>query len=123
MTQSGISQAVRSLESALHGGVLLSRDRNGVKLTALGEKVAGHARRILTHVDCIRQEASAAVGIRTGKVRIASVASAAARLLPASIRAFQRQYPHIEIVLVEATDQEGCGWVLPGIVQPGFAAV
>lgn len=123
MTQSGISQAVRSLESALHGGVLLSRDRNGVKLTALGEKVAGHARRILTHVDCIRQEASAAVGIRTGKVRIASVASAAARLLPASIRAFQRQYPKIEIVLVEGTDQEVRDWVLAGIVEIGFAAV
>jgi DNA-binding transcriptional LysR family regulator len=123
MTQSGISQAVRALESALHGGVLLSRGRNGVKLTALGEKVAGHARRILTYVDCIRQEASSAVGIRTGKVRIASVASAAARLLPASIRAFQRQYPKIEIVLVEGTDQEVRDWVLAGIVEIGFAAL
>jgi DNA-binding transcriptional LysR family regulator len=123
MTQSGISQAVRSLESALHGSVLLSRGRSGVKLTALGEKVAGHARRILSHVDCIRQEASSAIGVRTGKVRIASVASAAARLLPASIRVFQRQYPKIEIVLVEGTDQEVRGWVLAGIVEIGFAAL
>ena len=54
MTQSGVSQAMRALESSLHGSVLLHRGRNGVRLTAFGEKVATHARAVLGHVECIR---------------------------------------------------------------------
>ena len=123
MTQSGVSQAVRTLERSLNGSVLLNRGRSGVSPTALGEKVITHARQVLGHVDCIRQEVSAAAGVRTGKLLIGSVTSAAVRLLPGLIRTFQHQYPKVEIVLVEGTDQEVREWVLAGIVDVGFAAL
>ena len=123
MTQSGVSQAVRTLERALNGSVLLNRGRSGVSLTALGEKVLAHARQMLGHVECIRQEVSAAAGVRTGKLRIGSVTSAAVRLLPGMMRRFHHQYPKVEIVLVEGSDQEVREWLLSGIVEVGFAAL
>lgn len=51
------------------------------------------------------------------------MASVAARLLPGLIRKFQREYPLIEIVVVEGTDQEVRDWVSAGIVEIGFAAL
>ena len=111
ITQSGVSQAVAGLESALQSAVLV-RDRHGITPTALGEKVLSHARIALAHVECIQQEAAAAVGLATGRLRLGSVPSAATRLLPPLLHSFRRRHPSTELVLLEGTDQEVREWVL-----------
>lgn len=122
ITQSGVSQAVAGLESALQSAILV-RDRHGITPTALGDKILSHARIALAHVECIQQEAAVAVGLATGRLRLGSVPSAATRLLPPLLRSFRRRHPNIELVLLEATDQEVREWVLSHVVDVGFAGM
>src|SRR5437899_5715832 len=70
ISQSGVSQAMRTLEKNL-GGVLI--DRNRTELTELGERVVEHARHVAAHLEAIRQEASAAAGVKTGRLRIGTI--------------------------------------------------
>ncbi len=116
ISQSGVSQAVAALEGAL-GVPLLRRDRGGVAVTEAGERVLGHARSVLGGVERIRQEAAAAVGLETGKLRIGSFPSFAARLLPPILRAFQHRHPGIELVLLEGTDAEVRSWLSSRIID------
>lgn len=122
ITQSGVSQAIAGLESALLS-TLLVRDRNGITPTAVGEKILSHARIALAHVECIQQEAAAALGLSTGRLRIGSVPSTATRLLPRLLYSFRRRHPGIELVLLEGTDQEIYDWVLSQVVDVGFAGM
>src|SRR5437868_7498304 len=120
ISQSGVSQAMRTLEKNL-GGILI--DRKGAGLTELGEKVIEHARHVAAHVEAIRQEASAAAGVKTGRLRIATIQSYGARLLPDVLRRFQRRYPRVEVILLEGSDQEVHHWVRSRVVELGISSL
>jgi DNA-binding transcriptional LysR family regulator len=119
MTQSAASHALAGLETEL-GVTLMERDRGGVTLTEIGKKVLFHAQEILSHAESIRQETSAARGLEIGKVRIGTFPSVSARLLPGILRAFNQNFPGIDVVLFEGTDEEVAEWIVSGIVDMGF---
>jgi DNA-binding transcriptional LysR family regulator len=120
ITQSGISQALATLESTLDVP-LVTRDRTGVSVTHVGETILTHARAALAEIESIRQHAAQAAGLECGTVRIASVGSAAARLLPPVLRTFRRRHPAIDVVLLEGTDQEVIAWIRSRVADVGFA--
>lgn len=122
MTQSGVSHAIAGLESEL-GITLLRRGRSGVRPTEAGERVLSHAREMLSQAESMRQVASAVVGVERGRLRIGSIWSVSARVLPAILGAFHRRHPGIEIVLSEGTDQEVEDWLGTGTVDVGFLAL
>ncbi len=122
MTQSAVSHAIAGLEAEL-GVALLERTRAGAVLTEAGVRIVPHARRVRDHMECIRQEAAATVGLRTGKLRVGSLPSVAARLLPGIIGAFRRRYPGIGLVLLEGTDQEVHAWIASGAVDIGVVTL
>lgn len=119
MTQSGVSQAIATLESILRGALFV-RDRQGVSLTQLGEKILPHARAALHHIDCLEQEATAISGVMAGQLRIGSIVSVATVLLPALLRVFNRKYPDVHLSLLEGADPEVHAWMLSGLVDIGF---
>jgi DNA-binding transcriptional LysR family regulator len=116
MTQSAVRHAVASLEREL-GVVLLQRGRTGVTMTSVGEQVLLHARSIVDHVECIRQETEQARGIKTGKLRIGSFPSVSRGIFPPLLGSFRRTYPSIEVTLLEGTDQEVYGWLVSRTVD------
>lgn len=69
MTQSAVSHSIASLEAEL-GISLLRRDRSGIVLTEIGQRVLVQVREIFARVERIRQETAAAVRLKEGKVRI-----------------------------------------------------
>ena len=121
LTQSGVSQAIAALEAALEVP-LVTRDRGGVAATEVGATIVTHAREALAHVEAMQQHAARAAGLEFGTLRIASVGSAAARLLPPILRTFRRRHPAIEVILLEGTDQEVVAWVRSRVADVGFAA-
>ena len=121
MTQSAASHALTALETEL-GVSLLARDRNGVVMTEVGQKIVEQARSMLAQAENIRQQAAASRGLAAGKVRIGSFPSTSTRLLPGIIREFGQQYPGIEIVLFEGTDQEVHQWITDRTVDLGFVS-
>jgi DNA-binding transcriptional LysR family regulator len=105
ISQSSLSHAIAGLEQEL-GICLLDRGRQGAEPTEVGYRVLVHAREVLSRFDSIRLEADNNIGLLSGRLRIGSVPSATAAFLPKVIAQFGRQYPHIEIVLLEDPSQE-----------------
>ncbi len=100
VSQSAVSRAIASLETEL-GIPLLARGRFGAKLTPVGERVIGHAQKMLDLKEHIDYEANLEKGLYRSRLRISSFRSAATHLLPANIAQFRQQFPHVEITLAE----------------------
>jgi DNA-binding transcriptional LysR family regulator len=121
-TQSAVSHAIASLETEL-GVVLVQRDRAGLSLTDVGQRVILQAREMLARAETIRQEAAATRGLETGKLRLGSFPSISARFLPGALRLFRQRYPKIDIVLLEGANQEVRDWIDAGIVDIGVVTL
>lgn len=122
LSQSAISHAVAALEKELQVS-LVERDRNGIVLTDVGQRVLIHAQAMLASAEHIRQETSAALGLQTGKVRLGSFPSVSAHFLPGLLRQFRQRYPGIEVVLFEGTDDEVREWIHTCAVDVGVVVL
>ena len=122
MTQSAVSHAISGLEAEL-GVTLLIRDRKqGIVISDFGRRVLEPIRGILNRIAYIEQEAAAEKGLESGTIRVGSFPSAAARLLPKIMSAFEKLHPNINIVIFEGTDQEIIEWLQTRVIDVGFVA-
>ena len=103
LSQSAVSHAIATLESQL-GVILFHRGRNGADLTHVGEQLVVPARQILNLLQKMATEANRSRGLKGGNVRIVSFRSAATHILPPLIAQFRRQYPSIEVSVIEAEE-------------------
>lgn len=122
MSQSAVSHSVAALEADL-GGPLF--ERGGTRrpvLTELGRRVEPSARLAVAGFTRISEEASSYLGLETGTLRVASVASIAARTLPPILARFGERHPKLEIVLLEGADFEVHDLLVRGQADVGFLA-
>ncbi len=106
VTPSAISQQIALLEEEA-GLPLVERRGRGVRLTAAGERLASHAERIITVVEEARAELAALKQVVSGELRVAAFPSAAAVLIPPTMKALEAQYPRLMITLQEMEAAEG----------------
>lgn len=99
-TPSGVSQLITALEEDL-GFRLLDRTRKGVRLSREGERMLPMVRQFVQYEEDLYEMAENINGLSTGSVTIASYLSIATFWLPEVIRAFQTDYPKIDIRLME----------------------
>jgi DNA-binding transcriptional LysR family regulator len=104
-TQSAVSQAIARLEAET-GASLLIRDRGGVRPTAAGATLIGHAEPIFAQVQAAEDELDAMLGVRGGRLRIASFPSAGATLVPIAIATFRARHPEVTLSLAEGEPEE-----------------
>jgi DNA-binding transcriptional LysR family regulator len=104
-TQSAISQQIAALEAEA-GMALLERHPRGVRLTAAGQTLVGHAEGILARLDAADAALSAIAGLRGGRLRMASFPTAGATLMPLAIATFRSSYPDVELTLAEGEPEE-----------------
>jgi DNA-binding transcriptional LysR family regulator len=118
MTQSGVSRAVATLENEL-GGVLLHRGPGRTRLTALGEPALTRSRTILRETAEMRQGID---GVARGRVRLGSMPSVSATLLPPLLSRLEQRHPAVEVAIVDGHDDELVDWVRDGIVDIAVVA-
>jgi DNA-binding transcriptional LysR family regulator len=118
ISQSGASQAIAQIETAL-GAQLFVRERRQVVLTALGEQVIQHARAMLAQFDAIRALGDTAQGLHAGRIRLATFPSVLATVLPALLSAFKRRHPGIDVVALEGNDEEVEAWLAEDTIELG----
>jgi DNA-binding transcriptional LysR family regulator len=104
-TQSAISQAVARLESET-GATLVVRDRRGVRPTAAGATLVEHAEKIFGQIEAAEEELAAVLGVRGGRLRVASFPSAGATLIPLAVAVFRRGHPDVALTLAEGEPEE-----------------
>ncbi|AYD64534.1 LysR family transcriptional regulator [Achromobacter sp. B7] len=118
MTQSGASQAIANLEDML-GAPLFTRDRRQTLPTALGLRVADEARAMLDALGRIQNMAQDACGTARGTLRLASFPMVFSTILRPVLRRFRQQHPGIDVVSLEASDDEVEALLAAGTVDAG----
>ncbi|HET9104074.1 MAG TPA: LysR family transcriptional regulator [Solirubrobacteraceae bacterium] len=99
-TQSAVSQSVARLEAET-GATLAVRDRRGVRPTAAGEVLLAHAETIFAAVEAAEADLAAVLGVRSGRLRVASFPSAGATLMPLAVARFRQAHPEVRLTLAE----------------------
>ena len=95
-TQPAVSRQVALLEQET-GTRLLQRRPRGVRLTDAGELLVSHADAILARLDEAEEQLRALLGLRGGKLRMSTLTSAAATLVPLAIVEFRNRLPDVEL--------------------------
>ena len=107
VTQSTLSAGLRELETLL-GVTLVERTRRVVRFTALGEKVAEKAIRVLRDAEELAELARAEGKPLHGELRMGVIPTIAPFLLPAMLPRLRREWPSLKLFLREETSQAAC---------------
>lgn len=120
-TPSAVSQLVAALEKDL-GLTLLIRSKKGVSITPEGKKLYPIARSYLARELEMYQLAAELQGANVGELAIAAYPSVATTWLPEIVRQFQKDYPGIQISIMEGVRQEIFGHLNDHTADMGFLA-
>lgn len=101
IAQPSVSAQVRRLETEL-GSELFHRMKGNLTLTAAGEALLPHARRILADIEAASMELREAGGLVRGRLALGATPSLAATLVPPVLARFHHAYPGVDLVLREA---------------------
>lgn len=104
VSQSAFSNAIKELE-ALLGAQLVDRTNRSVVITATGQLVATQARLCLQDVSSLVEIAAGARSPLTGQLRLGVIPTIAPFLLPRVLPKLRRQYPELELYLIEDQTQ------------------
>lgn len=107
VTQSAVSQSLKSLETELGEPLLLRASGRGgpPRLSPAGERFLPIARDILRRFEEGRQAVAALRDLLTGRLALGAVDVAALYHLPDPLRAFNREHPQLEISVRVAGSQ------------------
>ena len=104
VSQSAFSNAIQELESTL-GAQLVDRTNRNVTITAKGQDVAVQARLVLQDVDSLVDIAQGDRAPLTGELRLGVIPTIAPFVLPGLLPKLRRQYPDLELLLIEDQTQ------------------
>jgi DNA-binding transcriptional LysR family regulator len=104
-SQSAVSQAIAALEGEV-GAPLIERRRGGVRPTAAGAALVGHATGILAQMQAAEEDIAAISAGRGGHLRTASFPTAGSTLMPQAVAGFRASHPGVEISLAEGEPEE-----------------
>jgi DNA-binding transcriptional LysR family regulator len=121
MSQPGVSRAVQALEIDV-GGELFIRAHGSVVLTGLGARILVRSRAVLAEADAMRQERYASPGVVRGRVRLGSMPSVSATILPALLSHLERQHPALAVTTIDGHDEELVTWLRTGTVDVAVVA-
>lgn len=124
-TQSAISQQIAALERAV-GQRLVERPRGTrpVKLTPAGYLLDEHASKILTRLAAVRADLATLPQNGPATLEVGVYQSVGARVIPAALQRFSRDWPHTKIRLVESyTDEELLRMLERGHLDVSFAVL
>ena len=118
-TQAGVSFMIKKLEEEC-GFPLLFREKRGVRLTPEGLRLLPIMREITNWHDLFEQVSFEIRGANTGTVRLGCYLSVAEHWLPGIIGLFSRDYPEIDVEIIEGGTSDIEQWIKDKDVDIGF---
>jgi DNA-binding transcriptional LysR family regulator len=100
VTQPAVSKQIAELERIV-GAPIVTRDRNRLYLTSIGQRLAEHARQALDQLDRAAFDIEAMASGVSGSVSVGVVNSVAPTLLPEAIALFKSSTPQASIAIKE----------------------
>jgi LysR family transcriptional regulator, transcription activator of glutamate synthase operon len=100
VAQPALSQQIAKLEAEL-GLPLVDRTTRRVRMTEAGERLVGHARRVLKQVDVAREDMADLAGVRTGRLVIGASQTVGGFDLSGRLADFHRAHPAVDLAVRE----------------------
>lgn len=113
-TQGAVSQQIKRLE-AFFDCALFVRDRRGLRLTASGERLQGHARRLISLNDEVWNDMAHTTA--AGKVRLGVPYDLVGTCIAPILRSYGAQHPLVEIGLMCAASPDLLDAVTTGAID------
>ncbi|WP_030196174.1 LysR family transcriptional regulator [Streptomyces sp. NRRL S-87] len=113
LTPSAVSQQLAALEQET-GHTLLTRSGRGVRLTAAGEILLGHAHAVLAQLERAEAELAAYAGGAAGEITVASFATGIAEVLAPALARLSHEHPGIRVRVRDAEGDESLPLLLDG---------
>jgi len=120
-TQSALSQQVKALEDELGGQLLERLGKRRLKLTPAGEKFFAFAQGLLAQWDQLQDELGALQARPQGPLRLAAPFTTLYHLLPEALLAYLRDYPQVELTLLDRDQAAVFAQVKEGDIDFGLA--
>ena len=105
LSQPSLHRSVGDLSLAL-GRMLIERRGRGTVLTDAGRRVLRGFRLARAELEAGLSEVASLAGHETGRITIGAMPLSRARLLPATVTAYHRTHPDVEIRIVEGSHAE-----------------
>ncbi len=121
LSQPAISKVIRSMEDELQMKLFYRYQRNGLQLTQSGEKILLLARELLKTEEKIYQMSYRENHFLGGKLRVASVPIMNWHLIVKAVAQFQKQYPLVQVELIEGTTNQVKQMVIRNEVDLGVS--
>ncbi|MCW8888202.1 MAG: hydrogen peroxide-inducible genes activator, partial [Gammaproteobacteria bacterium] len=102
VSQSAFSLAIQDLERLLNIQ-LVDRTNRSVTITDIGNEVAAQARLTITSVEELVEMAQSSLSPLTGRLKLGIIPTIAPFLLPRLLPELRREYPDLQLYLVEDT--------------------
>ncbi len=99
LSQPALSRSIQALESGL-GCQLVDRHSRGISLTAHGQLVLEHARRLLAGSRALSNAVSQLGNLSSGELCLGAGPYPAARLVPQALGRFAERYPQVRVQLL-----------------------
>ncbi|MET3923139.1 LysR family transcriptional regulator [Arthrobacter sp. UYEF20] len=120
MAQPPLSQQIRKLEEECKLQLFVRNSRN-VQLTADGELLLKHARKVLGQYGAMTAALRQARDGEIGRLRLGFVSSAAISAVPPVVRYLRAQWPGIDLELREETTDAQVDLIAAGTLDAGIA--
>jgi DNA-binding transcriptional LysR family regulator len=119
VSQPAVSKQLRQFERAL-GVVLLDRLPGGVRVTAAGEVLLTHARRLFAEEAEARRALEELRGLKRGRLAIGASMTIGVYLLPGLLAAFRKKHPGVELACEIGNTAEVAAGLLAGRLEVGL---
>lgn len=101
VAQPAVTSQLHALEAEI-GHPLFDRLPRGVRLTAVGQAVLVHARRIFRELDQMAIDVDELAGLQRGHLTVGSIPTITTSLIPTAIVAFHQAFPSVVLTVEEA---------------------
>lgn len=105
LSQPALSRSIQALEASL-GCTLVDRHNRGIRLTAHGQLVLEHARRLIAGSRALDNAVNQLGNLTCGELRLGAGPYPAARLIPLAIGQFAQHHPQVRVELKIGNTQE-----------------
>ncbi len=122
ITQSAVSQQIRSIENEL-GVMLFARGKKGAKLTSHGELLFGYAERAINELESAESLFERMKSLDEGSLRIGAGDTITRHFLLSKLERFHNKYPGIKIEIVNRVTDETLSRLNAGNVDIAFVSL
>jgi DNA-binding transcriptional LysR family regulator len=119
-TQSALSQQVKALEDELGSQLLERLGKRRLKLTPPGEKLFAFAQGLMAQWDRLVEDLRSLEGRAQGPLSLAAPFTTLYHLLPEAILAYLKEYPQVELTLLDRAQADVFALVKAGDVDFGL---